>query len=508
LTEPGRFRRQVLLNTASTGVANGWAMVVALVSLPLLLKGLGPTAFGTWVLVQTFSAVTGWFSLADAGVGTAATRAIAEKASLGDDGGVSALVSSALSVFAGVGTLCAGALALAGPALLPGLFHTPTALRDDLRLAIVVFAGQILLDLLTEGAEACLEGLQRVDLSRAIDVVRRTLVAVATVVVAQTSGRLGAVAVASLLASAGGTVMATVVLTRQLPAGLASPSQQEIRKLLSYAKVVAVLRPIGVLHRTMDRLVVGAVLGPAAVSLVEIATQVQNGADAVLSASAYAVVPASAWLSAREDHTTMRELLHRGTKYSMLVTVPVAAIAGVLAGPLVRVWLGDGYGDAAGLAMIAVLTVLVVAPLQVGSSLLLGVGRAAAIVRAAAAAVVVNLVASLILVHVSGIVGVFQATLIASAVLVPTLARSVLRAVGSSLSDFLHDAVLPTVRPTAALLAGAGAMVALDLSDRVTLVAGALIGLGAYAAVALRWAVDRTELAELRSLVSRRTSGE
>ena len=494
----------MLLNTASTGLANGWAMVVSLVSLPLLLDGLGATAFGTWVLVQTFSAVTGWFSLADAGVGTAATRAIAEKAALGEDRAVAQLVSSALSVFAGLGSVSAVVLALAGPALLPDVFNTPDALRDALRLALMVFAVQILLDLVTEGAEACLEGLQRVDLSRGIDVVRRTVVAVATVVAAQSTGRLGTVAVASVVASAAGTVCATVVLVRLLPARPAAPSWIQIKGLASYAKTVAVLRPIGVLHRTMDRLVVGAVLGPAAVTLVEVATQIQSGADAVLSATSYAVVPTAAWLSAREDHETMRALLHRGTKYSMLLTAPVAAMAAILAGPLVRVWLGDRYSDAAGLAVIALFAVIVVAPLQVGSNLLLGVGRAADILRAAAAAVAVNLAVSLVLVHITGIVGVFQATLLASAVLVPTLARSVLGAVDSDLSGFLGDAVVPVLLPTAALVIATGTVVALPLSDVMTLVVGAIVGLGVYALVALRWAVDRGEIDELRALVTRR----
>ena len=55
------------------------------------------------------------------------------------------------------------------------------------------------------------------------------------------------------------------------------------------------------LPRTVDRFVVGVLLGPGAVSLVEIATQLQNGADAVLSASSYAVVPGAAHLDAHGD---------------------------------------------------------------------------------------------------------------------------------------------------------------------------------------------------------------
>ncbi|HET7718445.1 MAG TPA: oligosaccharide flippase family protein, partial [Acidimicrobiales bacterium] len=159
----------MLLNTAWTGVANFWAMVLALVTLPLLLHGLGRVAFGTWALLQTFSAITGWLSLVDLGVGTASTRAIAEQASLDDDRAVAGTIASTLACFASLGLVCAGILALAGPSVLPALFKTPSGLRDDLTFAVVVFAAQIVADLLTEGVESCLEGLQRVDLSRAVD---------------------------------------------------------------------------------------------------------------------------------------------------------------------------------------------------------------------------------------------------------------------------------------------------------------------------------------------------
>ncbi len=81
---PGPFRRRLLRNTAATAAANGWTMVLSLASVPFLLRGLGIEAFGVWALLQSFSAVTGWLSLADLGVGLAATRHIADHASRDD----------------------------------------------------------------------------------------------------------------------------------------------------------------------------------------------------------------------------------------------------------------------------------------------------------------------------------------------------------------------------------------------------------------------------------------
>jgi O-antigen/teichoic acid export membrane protein len=241
---------------------------------------------------------------------------------------------------------------------------------------------------------------------------------------------------------------------------------------------------------------------------VEIATQIQSGADAVLSASAYAVVPAAAWLSAREDRQTLRELVHRGTKYSLLVTVPVATGAALLAGPAIRLWLGQRYEPAAGLAAVALASIVITAPLVVGSNVLVGVGRAVDILLPAGITIVINLALSIVLVHVVGIVGPFQATVVACAVQAPLLLRPLLRVTGSDLSSFVRDALRPVVLPSAALALASGVVVVLPLSDLVTLVAGSAAGVAAYAAVAFRYSVDKVELEELRNLSRRRNLDE
>ena len=496
------FRRRVLVNTAATGVGNLWAMVVTLVSLPLLLHGLGADAFGVWVLLQTFSAVTGWFSLADLGVGTATTREVAARAALDDHRGVSRTVSSSLTLFVVLGLACAGLLATLGHRWLPTVFGTPDDLVADLRTAILLFSVQVVLDLLTMGAEAALEGLQRVDLSRAVDAFRRTAAAAAVSVAALAGAGLRGVAVVSLGSAVAGTVLAAAVLRRHLRAPTTSPSGTEMRSLLAYGRTMAVLRPFGVIHRSMDRLVVGVILGPAPVALVEVATQVQNGADAVLSASSYAVIPSASWLRARGDSSRLRELLELGTKYSLLATLPFVVAPALLAGPLVRTWVGSGNGSAAGLAVVALAYVGLTAPVQVGSDLLVGVGNAGAVLRAAALAVAINLVASIVLVLALGTVGAFLGTLVGTAFLVVPLGRSMLRQVDCGIGAFARRSLRPVLGPTVALTALVGAVLLAPLSDVATLVVGTVLGFAGYSAVALRWSMGSGELRGLKQAMA------
>ena len=497
------FRRRVLVNTASTGAGNVWAMVVTLVALPLMLQGLGADAFGTWVLLCTFSAINGWISLADLGVSTASTRAVAESASLSEVRGIATRVGSSLLLFSILALLSAVLMATIGRRWLPTLFGTPDALVADLQFAIVVFAAQLVPDLLTVSATSALEGLQRVDLSRAVDAVRRTSVAAATAAAALGGLGLRGVAVTSLAMSAVGAVLALAVLWAKLPDRHLAADRREMRALLAYGKTVAVLRPFGVIQRMMDRLIVGAVLGPAPVALVEIATQIQNGADAVLSASSYAVIPGASWLRARGDSHTLRELLVTGTKYSLLATLPFVTAPAILAGPLVQVWVGPEFAAAAGLAVVGLLYVAMTAPFAVGSNLLVGTGRAGAVLRAVTLAVTVNLVASAVLVRQIGTVGAFVGTLIGTVVLVIPLSRSALGEVGVSRSQFWRAAVRPSVAPNVALAVVAGVTVLAPLSDLATLLVGGGLGLIAYGLVAWHWSFSREELRGLRSTMAR-----
>jgi O-antigen/teichoic acid export membrane protein len=223
----------------------------------------------------------------------------------------------------------------------------------------------------------------------------------------------------------------------------------------------------------------------------------------VLAATSYAALPSGAWLGARGDAHTLRELLERGTKYSLLVTMPFITGAMVLSRPLVHVWVGSRYDEAAGLIAVALAYLTIAAPLQVGSNLLVALGRARAMVAPVAVSVIVNLGASLVLVHVVGIVGVFQGTVIGAVVLAYPLARAALATTKTSPHRFVGEAILPVVAPTLVMAAVAGATVALPLGDAPTLAIGAITGIVAYVLVAARWAVRRSEVDELRSLIAR-----
>jgi O-antigen/teichoic acid export membrane protein len=508
MSEAKPFRRRILVNTAAVGFGNVWAIVISVVTVPLTLHGLGTEAFGTWVLLNTFSAMTGWFSLADLGIGTAATREIASRSSVGDTTGAGRATASAVVLFLVLGALFAALFALIGPAVLPSVFSTPHDLADALQFAILVFAVQVVVDQLTNAVEDALDGLQRTDLGRGVDAIRRTAVAVAVAVVAMAGGGLQGAALASLAASVLGAVVGVVALQRQQPRWWQGPNRQDVRALVAYGKTLAVLQPLGVITRQMDRLIAGIVLGPAAVTLVELATQVQNGASAVLSAATYAATPASSWVHAREEPSLLRELVIRGTRYALLVTYPVAVGAAILAPDLIHVWVGPAYAAAAGLTVLALADIVLSAPVQVGSNVLIGTGQAADVLKAALATVAVNLVASVVLAHVIGTAGVFLGTLLALLVLVPALTRATCRRVELPIGGFLRQGVAPAVLACLPMAAVVGVVELLPLRPLTTLLVAAPLGALVYVVTVTTLVLHRNERDELRDVLRRTPTGD
>ncbi|MBS1839171.1 MAG: lipopolysaccharide biosynthesis protein [Actinobacteria bacterium] len=488
-----------MVNTAWSGASNIWAMVVAFASVPALLGGLGTAAFGSWVLLQTFSATNGWLSLADIGVVVTSTREIGASAARGDGARVQRLTSAAVAVCTSLGIGSATLLGTVGVVLIPVVFRVPSNLVADVRVSTVVVALQVVADLVINAVEGVLEGLHRVDRSRALDIARRTVVVGAAAVAALLTGSIVATAVASAVSCWAVTVVALWMLTRQVPGWSHRPNRHDMTGLVRQGRDVALLRPLGVIRRTMDRVIAGVVLGPSAVALVEIASQLQAGADAVLSSTSYAVVPASAWVGARDDPAGLAELAERGTRYSMLATLPLVVAISMLSAPLIEVWLGSSYLQAAPLTSVAVLAVGVLSMVAVGSQLLLGVGRTREILWAAIVSIATNLVLSVVLVHLIGLVGVFVGTLVSAVVEIPLLGPAVLRATGLDRRRFLSAVVAPVLPPVLAQVAVIAIVLRLGLGPFPTVLVGGVAGALVFVVVGMRSALSVEEVRRLRA---------
>jgi O-antigen/teichoic acid export membrane protein len=501
------FLRRIILNTAMTAVSNGWTIVATVISLPFVLHGLGPRVYAWWVLLQIMSASTGVLAILDAGFATAVTRTVATRASVERERLLGRVVGTSLTLFSGLAIAGAAGVALVAAPVIRRLGRVPPSAGHDLRVAVNLLILQVFAELALQGCESCLEGLQRVDLSRSVDMIRRAIIAGGTAWAATATHRLAPTEAAVAGATGFALVLCALALWWESRGNRLGWSTSELRGMLSYAKSIVLLRPISALYQLMDRVIVAAVLGPSAVPLVDIADQVESGVSVVLSSVSYSLLPGAAWLQARGDRERLRTALEDGTRFTLLVTWCLALGIGMLADPGIRVWLGGRFASVAGPVRVAMGAMALSAIAQVAGNILFGIGKAGLILRASVVGVAVDLAVSVALVHPLGISGVFWGTVCGSLVTVPWIFGSTARLVDRPAARLFVESAVPTLM--ALLLEVVGISAALITFDRPLerlLVGAALGGAGAAFGIA-RWGCRPGELRNLwRTVASRSDS--
>src|SRR5439155_6631706 len=141
--------------------------IIAFFISPFVVRHLGDSAYGVWVLVGS---LTGYLGLLDLGVRGAVTRYVSSFHALGDHKEASRVASSALMIF-----ICAGVLAILVSFILAVFavdwFQIPPTYRAAARIILVIAGVNIAVSLTSGVFGGILVALQRFDLTNLIEVV-------------------------------------------------------------------------------------------------------------------------------------------------------------------------------------------------------------------------------------------------------------------------------------------------------------------------------------------------
>ena len=216
-------------------------------------------------------------------------------------------------------------------------------------------------------------------------------------------------------------------------------------------------------------------------------------------ALAVPVVPTASRYLATGDRRRLRDLVVRGTRYTLALFVPVCVTLIVLAEPILEAWLGDRYASGDVALAILVSYWLLYGGLVVTPGFLVGAGRARDVARIMVCVAVANLALAIALTPGLGVEGPAVATSVPFVVAFPFMVRLGLSASGASLRDLARRAWAPNYLLGAllavALVAGRAV---LPMDETIAVVALAAGGVLAYWAVFYALVLDASERALVR----------
>jgi O-antigen/teichoic acid export membrane protein len=253
------------------------------------------------------------------------------------------------------------------------------------------------------------------------------------------------------------------------------------------------------------RIVLGAYRTPRAVGLFEGPVRSHNLLYALGGALAVPVVPTASRYVATGDERRLRDLVVRGSRYTLALFVPLCVTLIVLAGPILEAWLGDRYGDGAAALSILVSYWLLYGALVVTPGFLVGAGRAREVARIMIVVAATNLALSLVLTPELGIEGPAIATAAPFVCAFPFMLRLGLRASGAALGDLARRAWVPNYLLGGALaLALVAGRAVLSMDNTVAILLLAVAGPLAFWVAFYAAVLHADERALARGLLRRR----
>ena len=410
-TFPVRYRRNVVSTYATTIVL----AVVGLVTTPILARELGKEGYGIWVLVGSFAL---YLELLEFGFGKATPKFVAEYTARADARGVRATIATSFWILAGLGAIAVVAGAFVA-AFFPSLFGVSEELATPAQVLIVLILADLAISIPSDTFGGVLVGLQRFYLINATLVVVALAQAVGWTIVLLSGGGLVELGIVTVALSLCGQFARYLLARRHVPGVSISPQRVDrtlVRRFTGFSVWFFVLDMSKVALIRLDTVVVGLAVGVAAAGVYAVGQRLTLALEQLVEPLTKAFFPHSSALAAGEDHAGLRRSLLVGTRLSLAIAAPIALALAFLAGPLLDLWLGSGFEEAATVVVLLAASVAIAALTRTGLLMLQGAGHVRVPALIVAGEALLNLTLSVILARTMGLAGVALGTLIAAAV--------------------------------------------------------------------------------------------
>lgn len=335
---PQKIWKNILFNS----LGQAWQVLLALGSVPILVRGLGVDLYG---LLSLLGASLNVVFLMDLGIGAALVKYIAELDAKRDRTKIARLIGSCILFYGGLGVLFFILLISFAKVLLQDGFRVPSAFLEEATLAFYVGAFSVLFAFPLTVLISIPVALQRMDLSSGLNTFVGTL------------NILGAVILVSLgqgLVS----ILAWQVLTILIYFGLAVWVWRRYFSYIEHVfcldwillyqifrfsgfKIFSSLSGIVVFH--LDRLLVGTFFPLRELAYYTVAVTIAQKLITLVTHVTVAVFPAVSSFHGGEEAEKARQIYIRYSKLVVLLTLPLAVGLFIFPREILQLWVGPEF---------------------------------------------------------------------------------------------------------------------------------------------------------------------
>ena len=442
--------------TVKINVLAGWlchatSLFIGFFLMPYVLGIVGDASYGTWLLLNSMA---GYTALLYLGFGETITRFVSQHYARQQWDKLNETISGIFAAYLVSGTIaCLAAAGLA--ALAPALNSWEGQSLSEVRWAIMILGVNAAISICGSINGGVLYGIQRFDIERGIQITCQIVRAVLVVLLIDHRQPLLRLSL----------IFMAVTITEQalyyFTARWKVPTLRIRLNLMKWSSIkdsyrFALFSGIGVVASKLiyetDSIVIGFSLGATFVVPYAIGLRLCDMIRAPIGQIGEVFLPRAGELQETSRHSELRSLVSKGMGVAFLLSAGFFIGAWYFGGLLIEAWMPKPYPESHTIFVILVGAQMIALPVTILHMVLVGMGevRVPSLLRLSAA--ILNLVLSLILVRILGIVGVALGTLIPIllldlCVLLPYGARQI----GMPLPVLLHQVLGRQLPPLAAL---------------------------------------------------------
>jgi O-antigen/teichoic acid export membrane protein len=366
--------RMLARNTALNFIGYIVPLVVAIVTIPYVIRHLGPDRFG---LLSLAWMVVGYMAIFDLGIGPATTKFVAELLGKGEIAKLPELVWTALTSQTCFGLVAGILLALASPLLVDRLLKIPFELHPQAHWIFLILAAALPFEFASGSFKGVLAASQRFDLINGLSVPFSAFTYLLPVAAIALGFGLPAIVLFLMLARVAALGVVVFLCLRLYP-GLRNVrfNFQLARSLIGFGGWVTVSNAVGPILVYFDRFLIGSIISIAAVGFYTPPYMIATKLWILPQSLVATLFPAISTSAGRGDVEWIRRALIRSQKFMILLVGPATLVLAFFAHPILTLWLGTRFA-AEGTPVLQILTVGVLATSLafIPYHLLYGMGR-------------------------------------------------------------------------------------------------------------------------------------
>jgi O-antigen/teichoic acid export membrane protein len=415
---PEALTHRALKNISYNLIGYGVGLLFALFVTPLLVKQFGYGHFGLYVFLNTLLNFAG---LLDLGVATAATKYIAEFHGNGQHDQLRHFlktVNSLVWIIGGVGLLLFIILGTVARTLLPKEIMDASALIPSFVIAGCIF----FVSSTSAIGNSVPYAIQRIEASTIVATITLIVSNITLLTIVLLGGGVPAVLLGTLMTSLGAGIAQYIISRRLLSFPLLrfGWDWKEVKRCYGFGLLASVSNSANSILLQFDRLLIPAVLGPAALTFYSLPGNIAGKIQGITANMSNIIFPFAGMLQQEDARERLQRLYVRAQRLIIPAAGAIAIPLMVFSKRLLSIWVNPEVASQSWAVQIVLCLVYwILAVNMVPSQLLLGSGRVKTLAWVNGSMAILNLLFLFLLTKPLGIMGAALAYLFA---LIPSLA--------------------------------------------------------------------------------------